>query len=305
MKTVTKIVFYDENGEKFFGEGPSRLLRGVERTGSLRGACAEMNMAYTKALKLVKNAEAALGFSLLTSVAGGKSGGGSVLTDKGKEWLTRYEMYRDACIQANRQLYLEHFPEQAFGNIGCVIMASGLGTRFGGNKLLADFHGQPLICRILDATEGIFADRVVVTRHKEIAQLCQLRGIRTVLHELPHRNDTVRLGLEALTGIERCMFCPGDQPLLRSETIAALALAAAHNPDFIWRTAYKDMPGSPVVFPSWAFSELRNLPEGKGGGYIIKNNPDKVKLLNVQDPFELKDIDTTEDLEALQKQTSQ
>lgn len=299
MKAVTKIVFYDENDEKFFGEGPTRLLRGVERTGSLRAASAEMNMAYTKALKLVRNAETALGFSLITSVAGGKSGGGSVLTEKGKKWLTRYETYRDACIQANRQLYLEHFPEQAFGNIGCVIMASGLGTRFGGNKLLADFNGQPMICRILDATEGIFTNRVVVTRHKEIAQLCQLRGIHTVLHELPSHNDTIRLGLETLTGIERCMFCPGDQPLLRQETIASLVLASAQDPDSIWRTAYEDTPGSPVVFPSWAFPELRNLPEGKGGGYIIKNNPNKVKLLQVKNPFELKDIDTPEDLEEL------
>ena len=30
-------------------------------------------------------------------------------------------------------------------HLGCVIMASGLGTRFGGNKLMADFDGQPLI----------------------------------------------------------------------------------------------------------------------------------------------------------------
>lgn len=192
--------------------------------------------------------------------------------------------------------------DQPFGHTGCVIMASGLGNRFGSNKLLADFNGSPLICRILDATEGIFADRVVVTRYKEIAQLCQQRKIRTVFHELPHRNDTVRLGLEALSHIDRCMFCPGDQPLLRQETIAALVLASVHDPDSIWRTTYKDTPGSPVVFPSWAFSELRNLPEGKGGGYIIHSNPDNVKLLNVKNPFELKDIDTPEDLTSLIKQ---
>ena len=112
MKAVTKITFLDENGEKFFGEGPARLLRGVERTGSLRAASAEMNMAYTKALKLVKNAEAALGFPLINSITGGKSGGGSSLTKEGKEWLERYEKYRDECIQTNYRLYLEHFPEQ-------------------------------------------------------------------------------------------------------------------------------------------------------------------------------------------------
>ena len=33
--------------------------------------------------------------------------------------------------------------------LGCVIMASGTGQRFGGNKLLADFGGRPLISCIL------------------------------------------------------------------------------------------------------------------------------------------------------------
>ena len=45
--------------------------------------------------------------------------------------------------------------DDPFGNIVCVIMASGLGRRFGGNKLMADFCGQPMVCRILDATEGV------------------------------------------------------------------------------------------------------------------------------------------------------
>ena len=53
MTAVTKIVFLDENREKFFGEGPCRLLRGVEETGSLRSAALDMGMAYTKALKIM------------------------------------------------------------------------------------------------------------------------------------------------------------------------------------------------------------------------------------------------------------
>lgn len=112
MKAVTKIIFLDEQGEKFFGEGPCRLLRAVEATGSLRAAAMSMDMAYTKALKLVKNAERALGFALTARVTGGKTGGGSRLTAEGKEWLSRYEAYRDACVQANGRLYLECFPQQ-------------------------------------------------------------------------------------------------------------------------------------------------------------------------------------------------
>ena len=111
MKAITKIMFLDDNGEKFFGEGPARLLHGIEEFGSLRAAAMSMNMAYTKALKILKNAENTLGFPLATRTTGGKDGGGSKLTPEGKEWLKRYEDYRNACIQANQQLYLEFFSE--------------------------------------------------------------------------------------------------------------------------------------------------------------------------------------------------
>ena len=112
MKAITRILFLDDEDRKFFGEGPARLLRGIEETGSLRATAARMGMAYTKALKLMKNAETALGFELTMRTAGGKDGGGSRLTPEGEEWLKRYEAYRDACVQANRRLYLEFFPEQ-------------------------------------------------------------------------------------------------------------------------------------------------------------------------------------------------
>lgn len=112
MEAVTKIVFLDENREKFFGEGPYRLLRGVEQTGSLRSAAAAMGMAYSKAIRILKHAEEVLGFPLTSRSVGGVSGGGSRLTDEGKEWIEKYEAYRDACVLANRRLYLEFFPEQ-------------------------------------------------------------------------------------------------------------------------------------------------------------------------------------------------
>lgn len=112
MKAVTRITFWDDNNEKFFGEGPARLLRRIEDTGSLRAAAISMNMAYTKALKLIRNAETALGFALIRSFIGGKDGGGSRLTPEGREWLERYEAYRDACVQANSRLYLEFFSQQ-------------------------------------------------------------------------------------------------------------------------------------------------------------------------------------------------
>ena len=108
MQAVTKIYFLNDNGEKFFGEGPCRLLRLVEQTGSLRAAAAAMEMAYSKALKLVKNAESALGFPLTQRTVGGKDGGSSTLTPEDRAFLERYEAYRDACTAHNQGL-LEDF----------------------------------------------------------------------------------------------------------------------------------------------------------------------------------------------------
>ena len=140
-------------------------------------------------------------------------------------------------------------------------MASGLGKRFGGNKLLADFRGKPMLSYILDSTAKFpQLSRLVVTRHEEVAALCREKGVAVLCHELPHRNDTIRLGLERLLAspkntedslplndtpfpasfcpteafqLSGCIFCPSDQPLLQAESINALLQAFSRNPDKI------------------------------------------------------------------------
>lgn len=294
MKVVTRITFWDQNGEKFFGEGPARLLRGIEEHGSLRSAAISMDMAYTKALKLLKNAEAALGFPLTTRTTGGKSGGGSTLTPEGKAWLSRYEAYATACAEANREMFRKYFPK-----VGCVIMASGLSKRFGSNKLMADFNGKPMILHALQASDSLKDHRVVVTRHADVAALCQKQGVNVILHDLPHRSDTIRLGLEALGDVDACLFLPADQPLLRRETVTALIDQWEADQEKILRPFHNDIPGSPVLFPRWALPELQNLPEGKGGNWVIKNHPEKTAAMQIEDPYELMDADTPETLQFL------
>ena len=112
MQPNIRVTLFDEDGERFFGEGPCRLLHAIEQTGSLRAAAQSMQMAYTKALGLVRHAEQVLGFVLTERKIGGKGGGGSVLTDEAKEFLYRYEQYRDACKQAGKQLYPQFFPDE-------------------------------------------------------------------------------------------------------------------------------------------------------------------------------------------------
>ena len=108
----------------------------------------------------------------------------------------------------------------------CIIMASGSGTRFGGNKLMANLAGMPLVEHVLRATEGHFAERVVVTRHADVAQLARKTGARAVVHDLPLRNEAVALGMDALTCCDTVTFFQGDQPLVAARTIDALLAAA-------------------------------------------------------------------------------
>ena len=108
MRPVTNVFIYEGN-EKFFGEGPCRLLHGIERTGSLRAAAMEMDMSYSKATSILSRAEKALKFPLTEKKIGGKGGGGSQLTPEAREFLKRYEKYREACYEANSRIYHEIF----------------------------------------------------------------------------------------------------------------------------------------------------------------------------------------------------
>lgn len=211
--------------------------------------------------------------------------------------------------------------------VGCVIMASGLSTRFGSNKLLAPFGpaGEPLLCRALDATATPrLAGRVVVTRSPEVQALCEEKGAACILHALPGRNDTVRLGLEALLAqhpdLAGCMFLPGDQPLLQRDTVESMVgIFGWHAETWaergqtreeidraIFRLGhrYKNDPapllGSPVLFGRAYFDALRTLPEGKGGSVLLKQYPECVHVVYIGDRNELRDADTPEELRELE-----
>ena len=95
--------------EKCFGPGVAQLLHRVQELHSLRAAAMSMNMAYSKAWTVVRNAEDGLGFHLLTSTAGGKHGGGAVLTDEARQMLTAYDEYCEKLRAYGEKLFEETF----------------------------------------------------------------------------------------------------------------------------------------------------------------------------------------------------
>jgi molybdate transport system regulatory protein len=107
MKVAFK-VWLDKEG-KVFGEGPYQLLKGIERTGSLHRAAADMKMSYRKAWTIIHQCEERLGFQLLGRKVGGVSGGGSTITSQGDEFLRKYESFRIELKDVLQNLYEKHF----------------------------------------------------------------------------------------------------------------------------------------------------------------------------------------------------
>lgn len=188
--------------------------------------------------------------------------------------------------------------------IGIVLKASGKSKRFGSNKLLADFHGKPLIRCALDTIAALKDDAflvsaVAVTRSVHVQKLCLAQGVPCIFHYLPHLNDTIRIGLNHLIFADACIFLQGDQPLLTADSIKALILAFIKDQRFIYRLSYEGRSGSPVLFPASLFPELLNLPEDCGGNVVIRRHPEMVRLVPCADVSELIDADTPETLEKL------
>ncbi|HNW87066.1 MAG TPA: LysR family transcriptional regulator [Candidatus Limiplasma sp.] len=97
---------YREN--KVFGPGVAELLETVRTTHSLRSAAMKMDMAYSKAWKLIQEAEKGLGFGLLDTATGGRQGGGATLTEAAETLLTQYRAFETESKQAVEAAYQKH-----------------------------------------------------------------------------------------------------------------------------------------------------------------------------------------------------
>lgn len=90
----------------------SALLRGVESTGSLQGAAQAMNMAYSKAWKMLKESEKAWGFMLTERETGGRNGGGSTLTPQAVRLLEAYDAFMTETRQELDRLFEKYFSQE-------------------------------------------------------------------------------------------------------------------------------------------------------------------------------------------------
>ncbi len=107
LRAVSTVRLFTDR--KCFGPGIAELLRRVDEHRSLRAAAQSMEMAYSKAWTIMKNAEEALGVKLLESSTGGKNGGGAVLTENARRFLEAYERYCTRLRACSEEILAEEF----------------------------------------------------------------------------------------------------------------------------------------------------------------------------------------------------
>ena len=197
----------------------------------------------------------------------------------------------------------ESVQEQA---CGCVVLASGKGTRFGGGKLHALFRGKPLIQWALSAVPAELTDRtVVVVGDETIRSLARRHGFRTVENNAPEQgiSHSIQLGLAPLQEwCGRVLFLMADQPMLRTETIRNALRLSEEATDRIVALAWNGRRRNPCIFPAKFFPELMSLTGDQGGNAVAARHPSR--LLLIEAPWEeTEDIDDQETLARLSVQS--
>jgi 2-C-methyl-D-erythritol 4-phosphate cytidylyltransferase len=121
-------------------------------------------------------------------------------------------------------------------SVGAIIAAAGRGQRFGeGDKLFAPLAGRPLIARTLMAFEVCRAVHtvVLVLAEENLERGCRLVDaagfdkVVVICPGGPRRQDSVRLGLEALPECRWVVVHDGARPLVTAALIEAGLAAAA------------------------------------------------------------------------------
>lgn len=77
----------------FFGQGSAALLSLIEETQSVRLACQQMGMSYSKGWKILRDMEGEWGAPLIFRRQGGRNGGSSSLTPEGRALLDTYRTF--------------------------------------------------------------------------------------------------------------------------------------------------------------------------------------------------------------------
>ena len=191
--------------------------------------------------------------------------------------------------------------------ITALVLAAGRSSRFeGGNKLLADVAGQPMLRRVLSAVAASKAQEIVLVTGDNGSRMIAAAGPgrwRAVSNPTPELglSSSICAGLSALgDGTGGALIVLGDMPAVSSSLIDALIAAFEANAGgaIVHPISNEGRQGHPVLWPAALFGELKSLSGDMGAKALFLKHAHLIATVPVADNAAFLDIDTVEDLKS-------
>lgn len=184
-----------------------------------------------------------------------------------------------------------------------LVLAAGSASRFGGGKLLADYHGRPLLHGALAAAQAACPGAVtVVTGADALAVAACARDfdpeIRLV-HAADHAEGmaaSLRAGIDSLSPeIGGAFVFLGDMPRVPHAILGPLAAAVTAGAPAA-APVFGGRRGNPVVLGRALFAEVAALAGDVGARPILQTLGAELALVEAPDDGVLFDVDEPGDL---------
>lgn len=183
--------------------------------------------------------------------------------------------------------------------IGCIVLAAGSSTRFGGDKRLARFGSGTLLEHTLGNIAPIFHKRILVLRTgdealgKRFAADWQIVLAAEAAKGMGHSLAAAM----ALTGEwGAAVVALADMPFVLSSTYEAVRVRLTT--DNLVVPFYRDQRGNPVGIGKRYFQELAHLQGDQGARQLLQKHAAAVVRVDVEDPGIVRDVDTPAALQA-------
>lgn len=179
-----------------------------------------------------------------------------------------------------------------------IILAGGMSSRLGKNKMGLSYLGKPLIHHTIDAFKDEVSKIIVVTGHyhEELLQILKDFPMVTIVKNEAYQQgmfSSVQRGVSEVT--EDFFIIPGDYPLVKPSTIQ---LMKAQNKKILV-PRYIGKSGHPLLLSIDLKQALLNHPIESNLKVFRDQYP--VTFIDVEDEGILLDIDTISDFESLIK----
>lgn len=186
-------------------------------------------------------------------------------------------------------------------SVYAIVLAAGTASRFGATKQVAEFGGEPMVRRCLDAAGDACGEQtVLLVGHdwQSVVSACEPTRSRI------ERNDRYEEGLgtsiacgvqSVRTRADAVIIMLADQPLVTADHLQDLINTWGGEPNEIVTTSFSETQGPPTLFASGCFDELCALTGDTGGRKLF----DDQRFVLTAVPFEPAaiDIDTPDDLD--------